>query len=173
MKQTIALIWLLLACMACVRHSAQLPANKDTGTNSNPTQQMLDYNKACLQAEMAEIQAFIDSNPHYTAHTEGWWLHVVEKGKGTTVQPMQTVTLNYSVERLDGTVCYSSATEGSKTIVVGKRQWLQGIDQLLPTLTVGSEVVVILPSRMAYGLRGKTPCIGSYCPILCRILIKE
>jgi FKBP-type peptidyl-prolyl cis-trans isomerase 2 len=86
---------------------------------------------------------------------------------------MQTVVLDYSVERLDGSICYSSATEGSKTLVVGKREWLQGIDLLLPTLSTGSEVVVILPSRMAYGFRGKDNCITSYCPLMCRLQIKE
>lgn len=169
MKQS-ALILVLLACMACVRKTAQLPANK---ADSTPTtqQEMLDYNKACLQAEKNEIQAFLDSNTHYVASTEGWWLHVVQKGDGLPIQPLQMVTINYQVERLDGTICETSATAGSKTLVVGKRQWLQGIDLLLPTLTMGSEVTVIFPSRMAYGLRGKAPCIGSYCPILCRIQI--
>jgi FKBP-type peptidyl-prolyl cis-trans isomerase len=166
----VALILVLLACLACVRKSAQLPANKADNTPTTQ-QEMLDYNKACLQAETNEIQAYLDSNTNYVASTEGWWLHVVKKGDGAAIQPMQMVTLNYQVERLDGTICLSSATDGSKTIVVGKRQWLQGIDLLLPTLTVGSEVVAIFPSRMAYGLRGKSPCIGSYCPILCRIQI--
>lgn len=168
----VALITLLLACLACVRESTQLPANKGNKTTT-PTQQMLDYNKACLEAEMNEIRGFLDSNAGFVAHPDGWWMQVIQKGKGPTIQPMQTVQLDYSVERLDGTVCYSSATEGTKTLVVGKREWLQGMDLLLPTLSSGSEVVVILPSRMAYGLRGKDKCITSYCPLLCRLQIKE
>ena len=168
----IALIVLLLACMACVRKSAQLPANKGDKTPS-PTQQLLDYNKACLEAEMNEIHTFLATNTQFKATQEGYWIYIVQAGKGKTIQPMQTVKLNYSVERLDGSVCYSSATEGSKTITVGKREWLQGIDIILPTLTLGSEVVVIIPSRMAYGLRGKDNCITSYCPLLCRLQLKE
>lgn len=171
MKQ-LALIGLLLCCMACDRKPVQLPANKSEQTE-NPTQQMLDYNKACLQAEMDEINAYLADNTQFTACQDGWWLQVIKKGNGPTIQPMQTVVLDYSVERLDGSVCYSSATEGSKSLVVGKREWLQGIDLLLPTLTMGSEVVVILPSRMAYGFRGKDNCITSYCPLMCRLQIKE
>lgn len=168
----LALIGLLLCCIACDQKTVQLPANK-SDKKEDPTQQMLEYNKACLQAEMDEINAYLADSTQFIACTDGWWLQIVEKGNGPTIQPMQTVVLNYSVERLDGTICYSSGTEGSKTLVVGKREWLQGIDLLLPTLTMGSEVVVIFPSRMAYGFRGKDNCITSYCPLLCRLQIKE
>jgi FKBP-type peptidyl-prolyl cis-trans isomerase len=158
--------------MACNRKPVQLPANKSEQVE-NPTQQMLDYNKACLQAEMDEINAFLAKNEQFTACKDGWWLQVIKEGNGPTIQPMQTVKLRYQVGRLDGTVCYSSDTEGTKTLVVGKREWLQGIDLLLPTLTLGSEVAVIIPSRMAYGLRGKDKCITSYCPLLCKLQILE
>lgn len=168
----LALIGLLLCCMACDQKTVQLPANK-SDKKEDPTQQMLEYNKACLQAEMDEINAYLADSTQFIACTDGWWLQTVKKGNGPTIQSMQTVVLNYSVERLDGTICYSSETEGSKTLVVGKREWLQGIDLLLPTLTMGSEVVVIFPSRMAYGFRGKDNCITSYCPLLCRLQIKE
>lgn len=166
-----ALFLFLIACTACVRKSAQIPANKPTNAVSTE-QSLMAYNKACLAAEKEEITAFLDSNHTYIECEEGWWIQVVEKGKGPTIKNQQTVTINYSVERLDGTVCYSSATEGSKTLVVGKRQWLQGIDLVLPTLTIGTEANILLPSRMAYGQRGKDQCIGSYCPLLCRIQIK-
>ncbi len=171
MIKYLTLLCLALATIACVRKAPQLPANKVEQTE--PGQDLLQFNKACLQAEQAEIEQFIDSHPQFVLTEAGWWLNVITPGKGAAIQPNQTVNISYSIERLDGTVCYSSATDGDKTIEVGKRQWLQGIDLLLPTLAMGSKVEVIFPSRMAYGLRGSAPCIGSYCPLLCRLLIKD
>ena len=169
-KYLTLLCWALMA-MACVRKTPQLPANKVEPTEQG--QDLMQFNKACLQAEQAEIEQFINLQPQFVANASGWWMHLITKGNGAPIQLNQTVEISYSIERLDGTVCYSSATEGNKVVVVGKRQWLQGIDLLLPTLTLGSEVEVILPSRMAYGLRGNAPCIGSYCPLLCRLFIKD
>lgn len=158
--------------MACREKNPQIPANKPASEHSSQNE-LLAYNKACLQAEMDEINAFLQTNNQFAASDEGWWIRHLSKESGENIKPMQQVTLRYSVKRLDGTVCYSSDSDGDKTLVVGKRQWLQGMDLLLPTLTVGSEVEVILPSRMAYGLRGKDNCIGSYCPLLCHIKILQ
>ncbi len=158
--------------MACREKNPQIPANKPASEHSSQNE-LLAYNKACLQAEIDEINAFLQTNNQFVACDDGWWIQVIKKGDGPAIQPMQPITMLYSVERLDGSICYSSDTDGEKKIIVGKRQWLQGIDLLLPTLTIGSEVNVIFPSRMAYGLRGKDNCIGSYCPILCRIVIQQ
>lgn len=169
-KYLTLLCWALMA-MACVRKTPQLPANKVEPTEQG--QDLMQFNKACLQAEQAEIEQFINLQPQFVATASGWWIHLIKKGNGVPIQLNQPVEISYSMERLDGTVCHSSVAEGNKTLVVGKRQWLQGIDLLLPSLTMGSEVEVIFPSRMAYGLRGNAPCIGSYCPVLCRLHIKE
>jgi len=165
-------VLLTCLCVACTEKNPQVPANKNSH-NSRQETDLLQYNKACLQAETNEISQFIQHHPTYAACDEGWWIQVIKKGDGPAIQPMQPITMLYSVERLDGSICYSSDTDGEKKIIVGKRQWLQGIDLLLPTLTIGSEVNVIFPSRMAYGFRGKDNCIGSYCPILCRIVIQQ
>ena len=54
----IASIIILMCC--CTRQGAQLPSNKPTVGSGK--MDMMTYNKLCMEAEMAEIQAYLDSS---------------------------------------------------------------------------------------------------------------
>ena len=160
-----------LLLVACVRKNPQIPANKQEEQPSD-TQQLLEYNRACYQAELDEIQAFLDSSSHsYKATEEGIWYCLLTAGEGPNLAIGQAVSLACQVELLDGTICEASTPANPMKLVIGKRDWLQGIDFLLPYLQNKSEALVIIPSHAAYGIRGKAPCITARTPILCRIKI--
>jgi hypothetical protein len=49
----------------------------------------------------------------------GFWYQIYEKGSGKQAQENMIATINYKIELLDGTLCYTSDSLGSKTFKIG------------------------------------------------------
>lgn len=165
--RTAAAALLLLA--ACHRSAPQIPANQPEGDNGK--QAMLHYNQQRLQEETDSIRAFLDtvSDP-FTETDDGFWLRIDRPGEGPAIEYGQAVRYAYSLERLDGTVAESTAGKPAARMEVGRRQTAKGLDLAMPLLSRGAEARVLLPSRLAFGPRGRDGIAG-WTPVLYRIRI--
>lgn len=155
---------------ACHRNRPQIPSNKQV--ENVEAEQLLRYNQLCIEAEQKEIQAYRDSvAPDLLAAEDGFWYRIDSVGTGDSIRKSQTVTLLYSLELLDGSVCDDSSVSGPKKLKVGARQDIKALDLALPLMTRGSEATLLAPSYLAYGVPGDRNCVPSRCPVLLRIKI--
>ena len=86
--------------------------------------------------------------------------------KGDSIREGMEITMNFKLSLLDGTDCYSSATGGPKTFVVGKENIESGIHKGVQYLKRGDKAVLLIPSVLAHGLLGDFDKIPPQMPIV-------
>ena len=80
---------------------------------------------------------------------------VLIKGDGAEVESGQTVTFQYAGWLFDGTLFDSSWANGAPfETAIGEGQVIPGWDQGLVGQTVGSQVLLVIPSDLGYGAEG-------------------
>ncbi len=165
MKRFSVIVSIIILLCCCTRQSAQLPSNK--ATISDEKMDMMTYNKMCIEAEMAEIGAYLDSSSvEFIKSDAGYWYKVVNSNKGTKVNDI--VTIFGTVQVLGGTPCKEL---DSLTLRLGKRDHTKVLDLALANAHVGDEIWIISPSSLAYGIKGISNCITSRTPVLYKIKV--
>lgn len=76
------------------------------------------------------------------------------KGDGPVVEAGQQITVHYKGALWDGTVFDTSWGKDPFTTVIGGGQVIPGWDQGLVGQTVGSQVLLVIPSELGYGPQG-------------------
>jgi hypothetical protein len=152
MRLSVIVSIIILMC-CCTRQSAQLPSNKPTVGSEK--MDMMTYNKMCIEAEMAEIGAYLDSSSiEFIKSDAGYWYKVVNSNKGAKVNDI--VTISGTVQVLGGTPCKEL---DSLTLRLGKRDHTKVLDLALANAHVGDEIWIISPSSLAYSIKGISNCI--------------
>lgn len=129
--------------------------------------------------EPAAIQKFLKENNINVAPTaNGVYVVVRKQGRGNTVSMGKTVSVNYTGRLVDGTVFDSSVESIAKEAglqrsefkpmqyVVGKTRLIEGWNEGLNGLAEGTEVTLVIPSKMAYGANSKEDVIHPYSPLV-------
>lgn len=141
----------------------------------------------------AEMKELLMESSRHSAHLEEEKInHFVEEQDGTfkksgtglryqifpgtatpcdSILPEQRVFLNYSVELLDGTPCYSSLLSGPRSFVVEHDDVESGLHEGIQYLCVGDSAEMVLPSHLAHGLTGDQRKIPSNTPIVYRVKV--
>ncbi len=196
MNKLLTLLILLTLLTACCRTNPQLPANRAEADTI--AENLLDYNRLCIEDERMEIEAYIDSVGGFTQTEDGYYYKVdsgewtVESGQWTmtpsrhlersersftvncqlsTIKNGDRVSVAYSLELLDGTICSQSTNGKAKTFTVGKREVETGLDMAIVGKHVGDEFEIIIPYNLAWGVSGDGGCITPMTPILYRVKI--
>lgn len=148
----------------------QIPANATQADTARIN--MIRYNQLCQSLEQDEIDAFLAQDSiGWQLTDDGCWYRITQAGNGDNLHKGTTVRYTYRIELLDGQVCYSADVDGVQQAVVGKRQVIRGLDMTFPLLQAGCEAELIIPSHLAYGVRGDGNRIPSRKPLLYRIKI--
>ena len=167
MQYRVLLFCLFLAVFGC-RKNPQLPSNKQDEQNTE-AMQLMELNKLLAEVEAENIRKFIDEQEtKFSKDNFGYWVSTVKKGSGKQLKKGVKIELRYSIELLDGSICYDYVEKG-KTIVVGKNEAERGLDAVLPTLREGSEAIVIAPSHLGYGILGDRKKIPPRSTLVYRI----
>jgi FKBP-type peptidyl-prolyl cis-trans isomerase FkpA len=112
--------------------------------------------------EMPKMEAYLKANNITTAALPSG-LVLTEKVKGTGKQVMKgdSVYIRYTGKLLDGTIFDSSEREGKRPLglILGQTppDVIAGWEEAISKLKVGSEAVVVIPSKLAYGPQGGGP----------------
>lgn len=172
MKKLSIIISCLMALCCCTRQSAQLPSNKIP--ESTEKMDMMTYNKLCIEAEMAEIQAYLDSSDvNFIKSDAGYWYKIVNTNNGAKVSGIVTIEGNVGV--LGGEPCYELGVRSEEvntlTLRLGKRDHTKVLDLALANTKVGDEIWILSPSSLAYGIKGITDCITSRTPVIYKIKV--
>lgn len=84
----------------------------------------------------------------------GLKLMITKHGSGDSIIHKPDVQFAFRVELLDGTLCYSSETEGKKKLIFGSGELEPGLIKAFARLKHGDQAVFILPPHLAKGLLG-------------------
>lgn len=175
----------LIFLTSCCRTNPQLPANKAEADTI--AENLIDYNRLCIEDERREIEAYIDSVQKvdnitfeltdygcYLAHHPEPLSRHPERSEGSnslsTITSGDRVSIAYSLELLDGTIC-SQTTGKAKSFTVGKREVVKGLDIAMEGKCVGDEFEIIIPYNLAYGVTGDRGCVPPMTPVLYKVLI--
>lgn len=116
---------------------------------------LVEANKIYVKRESDEIEQYI-LHRGWDMESTGTGLRymITKKGSGPVILPEKQVKVNYKISLLDGTVCYTSDSLGSRVFVVGMDNVESGLHEGIQLLHVGDKAVFVLPSHLAHGLLG-------------------
>lgn len=157
---------LLVSLLSCRQKTA-------TTTAAPPPQwtkkASIEMNSTFAKEENEEIEDFLKHRPDWkmTATETGLRYFVYEKSeKRDTVRAGDTVTVEFTIRLLDGTVCYTSDERGTEGFVVEKADIESGLHEGMQHLCTGDKALFILPSHLAHGLIGDTQKIPPLSPVI-------
>lgn len=126
-------------------------------------------------AELAEIKHYItDNNLKIDTTPEGLYFRLNRKGSGAMPAYGDKIRLNFSVSLLNGTSIFSSWEKGlPMEIEFGRKFDTEGINLALQRMNKGSVARLIIPSKLAFGEKGREGFIPPYAPLVYDVEVVE
>ncbi len=144
------LVWLVVI-MACGRSRERTPSPAPQVSKET----LMKTNRYLVEKDEERIRRFAERHHwHLTRSPRGFWYEIWHHGQGPKVTEGKSVTLNYTLRLLDGSVCYSSDLSGPMTFTVGHGGAVAGLDQAIRLMRQGDKARLILPPFLAYGVPG-------------------
>ena len=84
---------------------------------------------------------------------------ILKEGTGKFPKPTDTITCNYKVTLIDGTV-FDSSYERNKPATFTLNRVIKGWQEALPLMKIGSKWELYVPGELGYGKRGSGQKIG-------------
>lgn len=131
-------------------------------------EQFVHANQLLMQKENDDMDVYVKNHRQpFIKTASGIRYFVYEPSiKGDSIKPGNLVKLRYKLFLLDGTLAYSSDTEGEKELLVGEENIESGIHKGLQLLKRGDKALLIIPSPLAHGLLGDMDKIPPQMPIV-------
>ncbi len=106
--------------------------------------------------------------------TSGLYFQVYNPGKGADIIKGKTVTFEYETKLLDGTLVESSVLNGGEPSYFnfGYNEVIPGIEEGIQKIKEGGEILLIIPSHLAYSYKEKAK-IPPYSCLVMNIKIKS
>ena len=152
---------LALVIMSC---GADHPRNENKQvTEQQLKEPLINANKLRIKKEDLRIAAFV-KRKGWDVQTTGTGLRylIYKDGNGAIPIEGNTAVINYEVLLMDGTMCYSSDSNGTKGVTLGKSEVENGLDEALRLMHVGDKARIVIPSHLAFGLMGDGDKIPSH-----------
>jgi len=116
---------------------------------------LLEMNRKMVNTEARVIEKYIEDNELEMIKSEtGYYYQFKKTTEATQIQTNDFVILAYTTSLLNGTICYSSATNGLMEFTVGKAQVEAGLEQFITKMRKGDIAKLILPPYLAHGIAG-------------------
>ncbi|MES2680485.1 MAG: FKBP-type peptidyl-prolyl cis-trans isomerase [Bacteroidota bacterium] len=170
-SRVIAFCLLMIIIGAC-ENKARQPETRaekpDAEKDKMIREQFVRVNRQVAQKESDEMDYYAKTHQMPFIKTPSGIRYFVYKPsvKGDSVKKDMQITMNFQVKLLDGTECYSSATEGPKTFIVAHDDLESGIHRGVQYLKRGDKAVFLIPSVLAHGLLGDMNKIPPQMPIV-------
>ncbi len=112
-------------------------------------------NRGLIKIDKDRIDAYVKRRNWKMQETKAGLRYMIyEKGSGEKINAGEVVELNYKVELLDGSLCYSSDSLGAKSFRVGQGGVEAGLEEGILLLNVGDKARFIILPFMAHSLLG-------------------
>lgn len=145
--------WLLSLLVGVTLSSCN--TNKEKKQSSVAPQNLVEKNKVWVKKDRQTIVGYLSrKNIEMNESSTGLWYTVFSNNKGEKVEIDKLIEINYEVYLLDGTLCYSSKNEGTKTFLVGKGGVERGLEEAVLLLNEGDSANFIIPPHLAHGNTG-------------------
>lgn len=173
--QKLFLIFILLGGVSCKEpeiHQTQTPAQNSV-TDKLIKEQFIRANQQLMQKENDEMDNYAKSHKMPFFRTQSGIRYYVYKpsAKGDSIRDSMLISMDFEVRLLNGSLCYSSKTEGRKTFVVGHENIESGVHKGVQYLKRGDKALLLIPSPLAHGLLGDFKKIPPQMPIICDIAV--
>ena len=99
----------------------------------------------------------------------GLWYMIFENTNGEKAVLGKIATINYNVLLLDGTLCYTSDSLGTKSFLIGKGGVESGLEEGILLMKQGEKARFIMPPYQAHGLLGDMKKIPARSTVLYEI----
>lgn len=146
----ISLLVLLSACSEAQTEEPNRPEQKPT------KEQLIDKNRELLEQERSRILKFIEANGFEMKETGSGMYHMFLKDSSYTgdfrFKEGDQIKYRYRITLLDGTPIANSKDDGTRVITINKDNTHIGLHEAFMLMTIGDEMLVILPSHLAYGI---------------------
>ncbi|TRX70810.1 hypothetical protein FNN09_09990 [Carboxylicivirga sp. M1479] len=135
---------------------------------------LLEMNRKMVSAEAEVIEKYIEDNKlDMQKAPTGYYYQITTPSTGDSIVLNDVVTLAYTTRLLNGTICYSSATDGMLHFTIGKAQVEAGLEQFVQQMGVGSIGKIIMPPYLAHGVAGDGNKIPKLAIIMMDIEVVE
>ncbi|MBC3541823.1 FKBP-type peptidyl-prolyl cis-trans isomerase [Rufibacter sediminis] len=153
--------WLLALCVLFVFNSCN---------DKDPYDPYANFDHAAqAAAEETLIQKYLTDNniTNFTKTPSGLYHVVKEAGAGEKPKAGQQVEVTYIGRFIQNGQKFDSSHDRGQTFkfVLGQRQVIPGWDEGLTLMQKGEKALLLIPSRLAYGLYGNGP-VPSNTPIM-------
>ena len=108
---------------------------------------------------MEDLDIITKQWPGVTRTSTGLRTLVLKPGTGDMPKPGDNVIVRYKGSLLDGTVFDQNLDREPVVFRIGRGEVIQGWDEGLKLMKVGEKRLLIIPSELAYGFRGRPPLI--------------
>jgi FKBP-type peptidyl-prolyl cis-trans isomerase len=168
-KLVIPVSILLLSVSACNKSGRGIVSTKKPGEK-----EMVELNSYIVEKDRERIISYAErKNLKMKESKSGLWYLIRNPGTGVPLRENDRVVLEYRCSLLDGTLCYSSDSKGTKEVVVGKSEIESGLNEGLRMLGRGGEALFILPPFLGYGLLGDNNAIPPRATLVYEIKIAD
>ena len=128
---------------------------------------LIQANRFLLERDKELIESYVNRRGWKMQTAEsGLWYEIYKKSEGQKIQAGDIIKYNYSIELLDGTLCYSSEKDGVAQVKIGQSGKETGLEKGFLMMKVGEKAHFILPPHMAHGLIGDMDRIPSRSTIV-------
>jgi FKBP-type peptidyl-prolyl cis-trans isomerase len=118
-------------------------------------EQLLEANKNLLQTEKYLIDSFIQKHGYEMKATgTGLRYQIIDSGRRINAEVGDEVMIRYKALFLDGTLCDESPKETPLTFRIGEGKQIKGVEEALLLIPEEGTARLIVPTHLAYGLRG-------------------
>lgn len=143
---------LLLLFVSCKNNK---PEFTNTLSQSEVTENLVDANKAAIDAEDLQIENLIlRKNWTMKKSPTGLRYSIISDEKSAKAVVGMYARINYSVKLIDGSEVYSSSELGAKEFRIGSGGVESGLEEAILLMRVGDKADFIIPSYLAHGLAG-------------------
>jgi FKBP-type peptidyl-prolyl cis-trans isomerase FkpA len=116
---------------------------------------LVGVNRMLVRKDAEKIKAYINRHNWNMEQTaSGLWYMIIREGYGKPARTGEKISLNYRLELLDGTLCYTSDSLGPKQFRIGQGGVESGLEEGVLLLKEGAKARFILPPHLAHGLTG-------------------
>ncbi len=115
---------------------------------------LIAANKKATMLESEQIDHYIEKNKLELVKTQtGLRYQIYKDIEGEVISNNQRAVVQYTINLLDGTECYSTK-EAVEEFTVGKDYVESGLHEGIQFMSVGDKAIIIIPSHLAHGLAG-------------------
>ena len=138
------------------------------GSGGIPGNSSLDYTvSAITTSKLADyedqaIQKYLQTNnlTGFSKNPSGIYYKIAEMGTGSPITVDSTITVQYTGKLFNGKVFDQTANGATATFFLASL--IDGWKQIIPLIKEGGSVRMIIPSPLAYGVRGSAPNIPPF-----------